>query len=71
MENDIEMNDESVSDFNSGNNSINKEENINIPINQNLMQYNPAEFDNEYIYNKLVGIHILVKNIYATNVEIK
>lgn len=71
MENDIEMNDESMSDFNSGNNSIKEEENINISINQNLMQNNPPEFDNEYIYNKLVGIHILLKNIYATNVEIK
>ena len=54
MENDIEMNDEIINDFDSGNNFINKEENLNIPINQKLMKDNPTEYDNElYIINSL------------------
>jgi len=60
MEDNIEMNNEIVDNFDSENSAI--EENHNNPgNNNNNFQYNIHDYENEVIYNKLASMHLLIK----------
>ena len=65
MEDNIEMNNEIVDNFDSENSAI--EENHNNPgNNNNNFQYNIHDYVNEVIYNKLVSMHLLIR-LYMSN----